>query len=160
MRAEGSAALANFLLVILLALGLAVVQALPDDSGVVVYANPVRSAVLTIVRVVLVALPFAALAFWRTRIHAQRAVAYEASGWRGVLEAGVVGFGLTLPFVLPGVIARQFNPGQWGQPQAFFLGLAYVGGYGLLGFIVGIVVGCMLWGSARVVLFIHRRVSS
>ncbi len=82
------------------------------------------------------------------------------TGWQGVLEAGALGFALTLPFVLPGVVARQFNPGAWGQPQAFVLGLAYVGAYGLLGLVVGLVLGFLLRLSAVAALLVHRRVTS
>ena len=77
-----------------------------------------------------------------------------------MFEAGALGFALTLPFVLPGVVARQFNPGAWGQPQAFILGLAYVGAYGLLGLVVGLVLGFVLRLSAIAALLVHRRITS
>jgi len=100
-------------------------------------------------------------AFFRARgYHARQFLARETRGWRGVFEAGALGFALTLPFVLPGVIARQFNPGAWGQPQAFMLGLGYVAVYGLLGLAVGLVLGVLLWLSAILVLLVHRRATS
>ena len=76
------------------------------------------------------------------------------------MEEGALGFAVTLPFVLPFVVARQFNPGPWGQPQAFLLALGYVGAYGLLGAAVGLVLGLLLWLSASIVLRIHRHTRS
>jgi hypothetical protein len=158
MRAEYAAALANFLLVLLSGAGL---MMLPSSSnGAHVYADPFKAAVTSVLMGGLVAAPLAALAFWRTWVHAQHFVAQGTTGWQGVLEAGALGFALTLPFVLPGVIARQFDPGPWGQPQAFMLGLAYVGGYGLIGFVPGLALGFLLRFSALAALVIHRRITS
>lgn len=148
MRAENAAALTNFVVVLLTVFGLSATSWLTGTGGVVVHANPVRSAIQSFLAVLLVALPTAAIVSWRTWEHAKRVIAGESRGWRGVLEAGAIGFALTLPFVLPGVIARQFDPGRWGQPQAFFLGLAYVGVYGLLGLLVGLTLGLILWVAA------------
>jgi hypothetical protein len=108
----------------------------------------------------MIATPPAVLVFWRTWVHAQRVMAHETRGWQGVMEAGALGFAVTLPFVLPGVVARQFNPGEWGEPQAFILGLGYVGVYGLIGLLVGLILGFLLWLSAILVLLVHRRVTS
>ena len=97
---------------------------------------------------------------WRTRVHAEGFLTRQTTGWRGVFEAGAFGFALTLPFVLPGVVARQFDPGAWGQPQALILGLAYVGAYGLMGLVVGLVMGLLLWLSALAAILVHRRIPS
>ncbi len=158
MRAEYAAALTNFALVILLAVGSMMVSR--DTDGAVVYADAAKAAVTAVLMPALVAAPFAMLAFWRTWVHAQRSLRGESAGWRGVLEAGALGVALTLPVVLPGVVLRQFNPGPWGQPQAFVLGLAYLGGYGLLGLGVGLGLGLLLWLSATLVLRAHRRITS
>ena len=158
MRAEYAAALASFLLVILSAVGLT--MASTSAKGAVVYANPAKAAITAVMIPVLVAAPLAAFAFWRTWVHAQRFLTRQTSDSQGVFEAGALGFALTLPFVLPGVVARQFNPGPWGQPQAFMLGLAYVGGYGLLGLVVGLVLGFLLRLAAILVLLVHRRITS
>ena len=158
MRAEYAAALTNFLLILLIGAGLTI---LPSSSnGVHVYADPVKAAVTTVLIGALVAVPLAAVAFWRTWVHAQRSLTRETSGWQGVFEAGALGFALTLPFVLPGIVARQFNPGEWGQPQAFMLGLAYLGTYGLLGLVVGLVLGFLLRLSAIATLLVHRRITN
>lgn len=157
MRAEYAAALTNFLLILLIVIG--AMASSRADGSVHVYADPVKAAVSAALIAVMIATPLGTLAFWRTWVHAQRFLAREATGWRGVFEAGALGFALTLPFVLPGVIARQFNPGEWGQPQAFILGLGYVGVYGLIGLAVGLVLGFLLWLSAMLTLVVHRRIT-
>jgi hypothetical protein len=160
MRAENAAAVANFLVVLLIAFGATAASWLTGGANAVVYAYPVRAAIRTILSVLLVAIPLAAIVSWRTWEHAKRVIAGESRGWRGVLEAGAVGFALTLPVVLPGVIVRQFDPGPWGQPRAFLLGLGYVGVYGFIGLAVGLVAGFVLRTSALAALILHRRASS
>lgn len=155
MRAEYAAALTNFLLIFLIVIGL--MASSSADGSAHVDANPFKAAVSTAVIAFMIATPLGTLAFWRTWVHAQRFMARQTTGWRGVFEAGALGFALTLPVVMPGVIARQFNPGEWGQPQAFVLGLGYVGVYGLIGLVVGLVLGSVLWLAARVVLLLYRR---
>ena len=160
MRAEKAAALTNFLVILLIAAGFMLAS---GPNGTHVYSNPAKAAfqnaALVVIVLAVVVAPLAAVASWRTWVHA-RGPTPNTTGWQGVLEAGALGFALTLPFVLPGVVARQFNPGPWGQPQAFLLGLAYVGGYGLLGLAVGLVLGCLLWLSAKLVLLVYRRAAS
>ena len=162
MRAERAAALTNFVLILLFAGGL--MMASSSGGAAVVYSNPTKAVfqavALGVLVLALVAAPIAGFASWRTWIHARRYLMRETSGWQGVLEAGALGFALTLPFVLPGVVARQFNPGEWGQPQAFMLGLAYVGTYGLLGLGLGLVLGFLLRLSAIAALVVHRRITS
>lgn len=162
MRAENAAALTNFLLVLLIVAGLMIGSS--SSNGAVVYSNPTKAvfqaAAFGVLVLAFVVSPLAGVACWRTLVHAKRYLRHEATGWRGVLEAGVFGFALTLPFVLPGVIARQFNPGAWGQPQAFILGLGYVGAYGLIGVVAGLVLGCLLWLSALAAILVHRRIAS
>jgi hypothetical protein len=159
MRAEQAAAITNLLLFFLIVIGLMTVSSRSNGS-VHVYADPLKAAISTALLAVMIATPPAILVFWRTWVHAQRFLARETRGWRGVFEAGALGFALTLPLVLPGVIARQFNPGAWGQPQAFMLGLGYVAVYGLLGLAVGLVLGFLLWLSAILALLVHRRATS
>jgi hypothetical protein len=156
MRAEYAAALTNFLLILVIAIAMMAMSS-GSNGSVHVYASPIKAAVSTALIVLMIAMPLGTLAFWRTWVHAQRVMACQTTGWRGVFEAGALGFVLTLPFVMPGIIARQFNPGEWGQPRAFLLGLGYVGVYGLLGLVVGLVLGFVLWLSARLVLLLYRR---
>jgi len=158
MSAEYAAALANFVLILLIAVALMMVSS--SSSGAVVYADPAKAAITAVMVSVLVAAPLAALSFWRTWVHVQHFLARGTTGWQGVLEAGALGLVLTLPFVLPGVVARQFDPGAWGQPQAFMLGITYVGFYGLLGLAVGLILGFLLRLSAIAVLLVHRRITS
>jgi hypothetical protein len=154
MRAEHAAAFTNFLLVLVIAGG--VMMASSPPNGAHVYANPIKAAITYVFVFALLATPLAALASWRTLVHAQRFVTRQTTGWQGVFEAGALGFALTLPLVLPGVVARQFNPGTWGQPEAFMLGLAYVGAYGLFGLVLGLVLGFLLRLSAALTLFVIR----
>ena len=158
MRAEQAAALTNFVLMLLIVGGLMMASSSPD--GAYVYANPTKHIFQTAAIAALVAVPLGTVAAWRTWVHAQRYLTRPTTGWQGVFEAGALGFCLTLPFVLPGVVARQFNPGHWGQPQALILGVAYVGAYGLLGLIPGLVLGFLLWLSAIAALRVHRRIMS
>jgi len=162
MRAERAAALANFVLILLFAAGLMIAS--PPSNGAVVYSNPTKAVfqgvALGVLVLALVAAPIAGFTCWRTWVHARRYLMRETRGWQGVVEAGALGFALTLPFVLPAVIARQFNPGAWGQPQVFMLGLAYVGAYGLLGLVAGLAVGFLLRLSAIAALVVHRRITS
>jgi hypothetical protein len=157
MRAEYAAALTNFLLVVAVAVGLSMAS---SSSGVHVYSDPTKAAIIDVLLPAMFAAPLALLAFWRTWVHAQRFQTRYTTGWQGVLEAAAMGFVLTLPAVLPGVVVRQFNPGEWGQPQAFFLGLAYVGIYGLLGAGVGLALGLLLRLSALAALRVHRRLTT
>ena len=157
MRAEDAAALTNFLLILLIVIG-AMASSRPDGS-VHVYADPVKAAVSAAFIALMIATTLGTFAFWRTWVHAQRFLADKTTSWR-VFEAGALGFALTLPFVVPGVIARQFNPGEWGQPQALLLGVGYVGVYGLIGMVVGLVLGFLLWLCAVLVLLLHRRITS
>jgi hypothetical protein len=158
VRAEHAAALANFLLMPLGTAGL--MMAFSPSSQAHVYSNPAKASVQFAVMAVLVGAPLGAIASWRTWVHARHYLLRETRGWQGVVEAGVLGFALTLPLVLPGVVARQFDPGPWGQPGAFMLGLAYVGFYGLFGLFIGLVLGMLLRLSAIAVLLVHRRVAS
>jgi hypothetical protein len=159
MRAENAAALTNFLVILLIA-GLTLTWS-PSNGSTVVYAHPAKAvfqaAATVLLALAFIAAPVAAFVSWRTWVHAQRVMAHETRGWQGVMEAGALGFAVTLPFVLPGVVARQFDPGQWGQPRAFILGLGYVGVYGVLGLAVGLLLGSVLWLSARLVLLLYRR---
>ena len=158
MRAENAAALTNFLLILLGAVGLMMASSSPN--GAYVYANPTTAIFQAAAIGALVGVPLGAVAAWRTWLHARRYLTRPTTGWQGVFEAGALGFALTLPLVLPGVVLRQFNPGEWGQPQALFLGLAYVGAYGLLGLIPGLVLGFLLRLSAIAAMRVHRRVTS
>jgi hypothetical protein len=161
MRAENAAALTNFVLILLIAAGLMIAS---SSNGAVVYSNPTKAvfqaAALRVLLLAFIAAPLAGFACWRTLVHARRYLKREAAGWWGVLEAGAFGFALPLPFVVPAVVARQFNPGQWGQPQAFTFGLAYVGAYGLIGLGIGLVSGFLLWLSAMAAILVHRRITS
>ena len=156
MRAENAAALTNFFLIFAVA---TVVTAFSPDS-VVVYSNPTKAAFQHAAILLLAAGPAAVIASWRTWVHARGYVTKGTTGWQGVFEAGAIGFALKLPAVLPGVAVRQFNPEPWGQPEAFLLGLAYVGIYGVMGLGVGLVLGLVLRFAALLALRVFQRTAS
>jgi hypothetical protein len=154
MRPEKAAALANFLLIPLLTL-LLMVFTLTSDTHAVAIAYPVKHAFKNIayaILAMLISTPLAAVAAWRTWIHAQRVVAREGTAWRGVVEAAAFGFLLTLPFILPILIARLFDPGRWSRVEAVSLGAAYIAAYGLIGAVIGFALGLLLLATASLVL--------
>jgi hypothetical protein len=107
MRAEYAAALTNFLVILLVGVGLMMLQ---SSNGVHVYADPLKAAITTVLMGALVAVPLAALAFWRTWVHAQRFLTREKTGWQGVFEAGALGFALTLPLLVHRRITQIPDP--------------------------------------------------
>jgi len=92
--------------------------------------------------------PFAALAFaagLRTFVHARRALDGQGSGWQGVLEAAALGFLIAFVVLLPGIVTHA--------PRA---AVPYVVAYGGGGLILGLVLGLVLFATARLVLGLSR----
>ena len=89
--------------------------------------------------------PFATAAAVRTFVHAKNWLQRGATGWIGVLEAGLCGFGAACLVVLPGLVTH--SPVQ---------GLPYSLVYGGLTSVVGLAVGLVLWCTATVTLHIVR----
>jgi hypothetical protein len=155
MRAARAAAVANFALVLLIALAVMIAAWLSNRGDAIAIAYPVKHAMKTAAYMVLgllIVTPFAGIASWRTFIHAQRVLEKQSSGWQGVVEAGGFGVLLTLPFLLPIAVARMFVPEPWSRMEALGLGAAYLVAYGGLGLVIGLALGLMLLATALLVL--------
>jgi hypothetical protein len=100
----------------------------------------------------MMSIPLAAVASWRTWVLAQRVLAREGTAWRGVAEAAAFGFLLTLPFIAPITIGRLFVPGPWSRAEAVGLGGAYLVAYGVLGALIGFALGLLLLATGLIVL--------
>ena len=70
MRAEYAAALTNFLLILLIAVGAMTTSSSSNQAHV--YSDPVKAAITAVLMGALVATPLAVIAFWRTWVHAER----------------------------------------------------------------------------------------
>lgn|SRR5262245_12055555 len=86
--------------------------------------------------------PFAMAAAWRTFVHTRRWLETGASGWIGILEAGLCGFGATFLVLFPSVVFLH-SPLEW---------FPYLLAYGRLTFVVGLGFGVVLWTTATLVL--------
>lgn len=87
-------------------------------------------------------LPFAALAGWRTYVHARRYREGRSLGWAGVLEAGATALVALLVFIGP-MLLRATDPGA----AAFGAVI-----YGTIALSMGLVTGILLRIVALVVL--------
>src|SRR5262245_33398429 len=87
--------------------------------------------------------PFATAAAFRTFVHAKRWLECGASGWIGVLEAGLCGFAGAFLVLLPGLVTH--SPVQ---------SIPYLLAYGGITFIVGLGAGVVLWCTATLTLWI------
>jgi hypothetical protein len=85
-------------------------------------------------------IPFAALAAWRTWVHARRWRARGDRGWQGVAEAGACGFGPVLLLLLPGIVTRPREAAP------------YIIVYGGAALVVGLAVGVLLRVTALAIL--------
>jgi hypothetical protein len=145
-RPEVIAAVTNGLLVFLSPIGLAVISALFENTNTSVTVRPplsfenVAARSYMLAAPVLLCAPFAALAAWRTWVHAVRWRAGLGSGLRGILEAGLTGLIPMLVYLLPGIVSRPAE-----APP-------YVIAYGGMAFVAGLVVGAILWTAAIVVM--------
>ena len=149
------AALVNGLIVEFLPAGVVALHAIAESVGLGARSNgvtvhpvgwtpwvPTAAAVSTYG---LIMLPFAAIATWRTWVHAKRRRESGAEGWQGVAEAAACGF-LTLIVLLLRAIVRQ-------PLQA----VPYVIVYGGLAALIGLVLGVVLRMMAVLVLYLTRR---
>ena len=84
--------------------------------------------------------PFAAIAAWRTRVHAMRWRTAGVSGWQGVAEASVLGLLVALGVLAPGII---YKPEQ-APPYVIF--------YGGAALILGLMTGLLLRFTALIAL--------
>jgi hypothetical protein len=145
-RPRIAAAVVNGLLVLLLPPALLVAGNLlfnsDSDYSVTVRASE-RSLLLPalsiLVRMEMVLLPFAALAGWRTWVHAGD-WRTGRRGWRGVAEAGACGLFVALAYLAPGIVTRPMD-----APP-------YVIAYGGAALVLGLVAGLLLRTTGVLVL--------
>ncbi len=91
--------------------------------------------------------PFAAVAAWRTHVHARRMRLGQGHVWHGVGEAAALGALVPMVLLLPVVAERGLA------------GLAYASAYGVLGALVGTTFGLVLAAVAIAVVRTARRLS-
>jgi hypothetical protein len=150
-RSESVAAVMNGLLVVLLALAVQVAGNSTglDSSDASVTANVpgsprVETMIPILMRTILVVLPFAMLAGWRTWVYARRWCDRQDQGWMGVAEAGACGLILALLYLAPGIVTRPAE-----APP-------YVIAYGGAALLLGVVVGLFLRTTAILVLKLFK----
>jgi hypothetical protein len=146
-RPESVAAVVNGLLVLLLPIALLVAGSSIDlnrtDSSVTadVPGSPRLEAMIPmLISTVVVGLPFALLAGWRTWVYARRWRDRQDRGWRAVAEAGACGLILALLYLAPGIVTRPVD-----APP-------YVLAYGGAAMLLGLAVGLLLRTTAILVL--------
>jgi hypothetical protein len=144
---EAVAALVNGLIVWLLPTAISALFAIggfgASDTNTTVHADdwtPLDPIIATAVMFSAVMLPFAAVAAWRTWIHAKRRRELGTSGWRGVGEAGACGLVTVLVVLTPGIFRHPT------------LAAPYLLVYGAYAVFCGLLIGLLLRVSALVVL--------
>lgn len=147
---ERAAAVLNGLVVLLLPLLVMVTGAYlfngDSDTSTTVRAYPMSaySLVAPLGWTALVLMPFAAVAGWRTWVHAKKWREGHGTGWTGVAEAGATALAVALIVLAPGIATR---PTQ--APP-------YVIVYGGAALILGLLVGLLLRTTALLFLFLTR----
>jgi hypothetical protein len=114
-----------------------------DTTHAVAIAYPrwhVLNQVAQALAFVVVFIPFAALAGWRTWVHARWYRSGEGTGWQGVLEAGALGFLIALSVLSVGIVT---HPAQAGPYVIFYGGAALS---------IGLLLGVVLRAAAIVTL--------
>ncbi len=148
------AALVNGLIVWLLPSGISGLSAIGERLGIGVSDNaitvhppgwtPWAPIVATALQFGFVMLPFAALAAWRTWVHARRRLELGTSGWQGVGEAGACGLATLFVLMLPGILRHPIQA------------LPYILVYGGLAALTGLLVGLLLRISAVIALKVTK----
>ena len=137
-RPEGRAAVINAALVVLLPLASILIVSMGADSSKIV--RPAASARLQYaianlfdtVAYLVIFLPLALVAGWRTWVHASRYREGTGTGWQGVAEAGGLGLILGLGVLARGIVTRPAD----APPYVIF--------YGGVALIVGVAIGLIL----------------
>ena len=144
---ELTAALVNGTIVLVMPLALAaaiaVAAAMGPGSASVDGSTLGRTLIVRLLGVVALlssASPFAVIAAWRTWVHAGSYRLRQRGGWRGVAEAGAVGFLVALFILRWGIVNRPAD-----APP-------YIAVYGGLATIVGVAIGLILRTIAVIVL--------
>jgi hypothetical protein len=148
------AALANGLIVGLLPSSVSAISAIgrrigigASEYSVTVHPpgwTPSTSIATTALQFGLVMLPFAALALWRTWVHAKRWRDVGTRGWQGVAEAAACGLATLLIFLLPGMLTHSIQM------------LPYLVSGGGLAALMGLLVGLLLRTTALIVLKVRQ----
>jgi hypothetical protein len=149
-RPETIAALLNGLIVWLLPTTISALFAIgrglgigASDTAITVHPpgwSPLDPIMGTALQFGFVMLPFAALAAWRTWVHARRWRERGGSGWQGVGEAGACGLATLLVVLAPRILSHLNQV----TPTIF--------GYGGLATLMGLLIGLLLRTSAVIVL--------
>ena len=149
-RPEAVAALVNGLIVWLLPTGISALVTIggglglgASDTNTTVHADgwtPLDPIMATALQFGLVTLPFAAVAAWRTWIHAKRRRELGTSGWQGVGEAGACGLLAVLVLLGPGILSHPT------------LAMPFLLVYGAFAVLIGLLIGTLLRGTAVMVL--------
>ncbi|MEO7190847.1 MAG: hypothetical protein ABI051_07290 [Vicinamibacterales bacterium] len=84
---------------------------------------------------------------WRTWFYAREECRTGRSGWRGVIEAGALGFGVAIMVLSKGIVLR------FAEAPPFVII------YGTAAFLVGALVGMIFKLSAEIVLLLFRTIS-
>jgi hypothetical protein len=92
-----------------------------------------------------VTLPLGLIAAWRTWFYARRWRIDREKGLRGVLEAGALGFSAILVLRILGLRSTSSNVSGVFSPPFVIV-------YGGLAFVLGLLVGLVLWGVALIIL--------
>jgi hypothetical protein len=150
---ETVAAYVNAILVLLVPVGVAVAASIgmwfSPSNGTTVHATPLPERILIgvagVVLFVVLFLPLAAIAGWRTWVHARRYLNFEGGGWQGVLEAGLVGFFIAIWMLRRGIATRPAD----APPYV----IAYGGG----AIVIGLTIGLILRTAAVVTLKLTSR---
>ncbi len=91
--------------------------------------------------------PFAAVAAWRTHVHARLMRVGQGHAWQGVFEAAALGALVPMVLLLPIVAMRGVA------------GLTYASAYGVLGALIGLTFGLVRAAVAIAVVQTSRRLS-
>jgi len=90
--------------------------------------------------------PFAAVAAWRTWVHAKKRRERGTSGLQGVAEGALFGF-LVVAVPMAMIVSHSARAAE--SPAG---AVRYVLAYAIIGLVVGLVSGVILWFSATLVL--------
>jgi hypothetical protein len=155
MREEDPPAIAAFLngIVVMFGPALAAMMWPATSSNSVTVRPPGASDPMVGIMLMVAAImsPLAAVAGWRTWVHAKRRRDRGTLGLRGIAEAGLLGFSIVfIPIFVAVASHLSERPG---------LTIGYAAFYAGIGLVVGLVFGCVLWVFATIVLAVCGRLT-
>ena len=116
----------------------------PGPSEIASFRPSTSRLVIEALQFLLVFAALAGIAAWRTRVHAVRYVAGQASGWQGVGEAAGCALMVAVLYLAPGIVTRP----REAPPYVIF--------YGGVAMVFGAIVGLVLRAIAIIVLRYSR----